>query len=218
MVVDDRAAIVQRLTDAERKSPPVYDPARELFYRVLQGDLSLEKAIIQARNLHDQTERKCATEILRGSETFLLRERRSRIGPFPTMTYRLPNGMGLNVSGVMIRHLNPERLMVLHLWKTPLSDWQLSAASAVLKSVLLDQQPQYSACELDFISVSNSNPALERRFKQYNWTKLKPLNEHELARFWRQLLAAWSEYQRRPPREIRRKHLPSLLDFARKKV
>lgn len=212
MVVDDRTAIIQSLVQAERKSPPIYEPARALFCRILEGSFNFQQAMIQARALADETERKCAVEVLQASEEFLCAERPTRVGIFPAMTHPLPNGMELSVSPILIRHFNPQRLMVLHFWRTPLSAWQLSAAGAVLRSALLRQQPQYSSCEVDFISVAVPNLATQRRFERYNWSKLRPLGPADLDRFWNQFLAAWSQYQRKGPREIKRKHMPSLFD------
>src|SRR5207302_1470167 len=105
-----------------------YEPAKELFCRVLQGDLSVTQALVQAGNLADPVERKCAADILGASKKFLLAEAPAHIGVFPTMIISIPNGMQLSVSPVRLRHLNPQRLMLLHFWQTPLSAWQLSAA------------------------------------------------------------------------------------------
>lgn len=216
MVVDDRAAIIQQLIQAERKSPPKYGPTRDLFIHVLEGNFTFEEALQQASRVDDPTERRCAIEILSASERFLRVKRAARTGRFPAMQYFIPNGMPLDVSPLWIRHLDPERLMVLHFWETPLSPRQLSAAAAVSKLSLLREFPQYSSCELDFISVPLSTSGDRRQFQGYNWTKLKPLSEEALARFWRQFLLAWSDYQRRPPREFRRKREPSLFDYARR--
>jgi hypothetical protein len=216
MVSDDRAAIVQQLIQAERKSPPIYGPTRDLFLHVLEGKFDFDDAVTQARRLTGETERKCALRVLTASEKFLRSERRAPLGPFPNMRYPLPNGMRLDISPIWTRHLNPERLMVLHFWQTPLSERQLSAAGAVLRSALHNEQQQYSACEVDFISVAQSQFGGQRRFDHYNWTKLKPLRGDELARFWRPFLLAWSDYQRRGPREIRRKRPQSLFDYARR--
>jgi hypothetical protein len=79
MVGDDQNAIVERLIQAERKSPPVYDPARELFLTVLEGKLSFERARTQAWRLFNEVERKCALQILDASENFLRGERPARI-------------------------------------------------------------------------------------------------------------------------------------------
>jgi len=212
MVVDDRAAIVQQLVQAERKSPPIYAPARDLFIEVLEGNFSFEGAFTQALRLSDVIERRCATEILSVSERYLRRESHCRVRLFPRMDYFLPNGMPLDVTPMWLRHSNPSRLMILHFWQTPLSSWQLSAAAAVIRSALLRQHPQYSACEIDFISASLSPYGPHRRFEQYNWSKLKPLGDDDLRRFWKQFLTAWSEYQHRPPREIRRTRAPGLFD------
>lgn len=216
MVVDDRAAIVQQLIQAERKSPPRYGPTRDLFLRVLEGNFSFDDAFTQSRRLADETERKCAIRVLAASENFLRCERRARVGPFPSMKYFLPNGMQLDISPIWLRHLSPERLMVLHFWEAPLSPWQLSAAAAVLRSALHYEHQQYSACEVDFISVALSPFGGQRRFDRYNWSKLKPLRDDELVRFWRHFLGAWSEYHRREPREIRRRSPEDLFDRARR--
>jgi hypothetical protein len=130
------------------------------------------------------------------------------------MSVSIPSGLRLNVSSVLFRHLDPERLMVLHFWQKPLSDWQLSAAGAVLQSALLQHQPEFANCEIDFISVPFPEFAPHRRFEHYNWTKLKPLNDNDLQRFWNQFCDAWSIYKRREPREIRRRRPPDM--FARR--
>ena len=179
MVVDDRTSMVDSLTQAERKSPSRYEPARELFCRVLQGDLSVAQAIVQARKVSDPTERTCAVDILKASERFLGADTPAHIGLFPAMLTSIPNGMKLSVSPIWLRHLNPQRLMVLHFWRTPLSAWQLGAAAAVLQAALVRHRPEYSNCELDLISVSGS----PRRFERYSWEKLKPLKEADLLDF-----------------------------------
>jgi hypothetical protein len=212
MIVDDRAAIVRNLIQAERKSPPVYGPSRDLFLSVLQGKLSFEKAVIQARRLADQTERKCAAQIIDASEQFLRHERPTIAIELPNLKYALPNGLELKIAPVWVRHYDPDRLMILHFWQAPLFQRQLSAAASVLRAALHDTKPQYSACEIDFISVAFSRFGTGRRFERYNWNQLKPLDDAELSRFWQQFLAAWSHYQRVGPREIKRKRGLSLFD------
>jgi len=212
MVVDDRALIIERLIQAERKSPPRYEPAKELFCRVLQGDLSVTQALAQARNVTDPVERKCAVDILEASKKFLFSAAPAHIGLFPSMNISIPNGMQLSVSPVRLRHLNSQRLMVLHFWQTPLSTWQLSAAGAVLRAALARNQPDYSNCELDFISVSVPGATSQRRFERYSWAKLKPLNDADLSRFWKQFCTAWSEYQSKGPRQFRRKRQSDMFD------
>jgi hypothetical protein len=212
MVGDEQGAIVQRLIQAERKSPAVYDPTRDLFLSALEGKLSFEKAMAQAWNLIDETQRKCAVQILDASEHFLRGERHARVGPLPSLEYHLPNGLPLKIKPVMLRHFSPERLMVLHFWQSPLSQWQLSAAAAVLRSAVRTQLPQLSSCEVDFISVATSPTGNRRQFQKFNWTKLKPLNQAELDRFWNRFLTAWSQYQRGGPRKIKRWKTRGLFD------
>jgi hypothetical protein len=101
--------------------------------------------------------------------------------------------------------------MVLHFWQKPLSQWQLSAAGAVLRSALLQDRPAFADCELDFISVPLLEFPPSRRFERYTWAKLKPLNANDLLRFWKQFCAAWSDYKSREPREVKRRRPPDLL-------
>ncbi|HYS47793.1 MAG TPA: hypothetical protein VEM36_03340 [Xanthobacteraceae bacterium] len=215
MVVDDGSEIVRSLIAAERKSPPVYDPARDLFCVVLEGKLSFENAMRQARALIDETERACAIEILEASEVFLRKQLPAPVGVFPSKDYHLHNGLTLDVSPLWHRRTAPERLMVLHFWRKPLSDWQLSAAGAVIRTALTYHQPQYLACELDFISVPFPEGGTRRRFDQYNWAKIKPLSDVDLKRFWKQFLAAWTVYHRKEPRVIRRRREPNMFDSLR---
>jgi hypothetical protein len=214
MVVDDRSAIIERLIQAERKSPSRYEPAKALFCRVLEGDLSVAQAIALSNSVADSVERKCAIEILEASKEFLAGRTPARVGLFPPMCVSIPNGLKLNVSPVLFRHLDPERLMVLHFWRTPLSDWQLSAAGAILRLALLQHQPKFADCGIDFISVPLPEFAPHRRFEHYSWIKLKPLNDEDLQRFWKQFCQAWSAYKSRAPREIRRRRPPDM--FARR--
>jgi hypothetical protein len=212
MVTDDRASIVQRLIQGERKSPSRYEPAKDLLCRVLQGDLTLAQAIVQARNVSEPVDRKCAVDVLRASAKFLLAEPPARVGPFPAMSISVPNGLRLAISPIWLRHLDPQRLMILHFWLTPLSARQLSAAAAVLRKALLRHRPEYLGCELDFISVSQPETASERQFVRYGWTKLDPLGDADLSRFWKQFCVAWSEYQTRGPREFRRRRQAELFE------
>jgi hypothetical protein len=212
MVVDDRAAIVRNLIQAERKSPPVYGPSRDLFLSVLQGKLSFDRAVIQARRLADATERKCAAQIIDASEQFLREERPTTAVELPDLKYTLPNGLQLKIAPVWVRNFDPERLMVLHFWQAPLFQRQLGVAATVLRTALNEMQPQYSSCEIDFISVAFSQFGSKRRFERYNWAKLKPLGSDETQRFWLQFLAAWSQYHGLGSREIRRRRATGLFD------
>jgi hypothetical protein len=212
MVVDDRSAIVRDLQNAERKSPPVYDPARALFRRVLQGDLSFARAVDQARKISDATEKRCAVEVLDASQQYLTSQPMGPVGSFPPMQFPLPNKMNLSIAPVLLRHLKPERLMVLHFWRAPLSRRQLAAAGAILKEALRRHQPNYCAHELDFVSVAVPEERSERRFQLYDWEKLKPLPAPDLLHFLTQLCSGWADYQRRGPREFRRKREPSMFD------
>jgi hypothetical protein len=211
MVVDDRASIINSLTQAERKSPPKYGPARDLFRRILQGDLSFADALRQAHNVVDPTHRACAVDVLEASSRFLRSETPARVGEFPTMDFSISTDMTLVVAPVWLRHLNPHRLMALHFWRKPLTARQLGAAAAVLRTALLLHHPEYVGCGLDFISVSHHEGTSGRQFQRYDWASLKPLDEVQLRRFWRQFCEAWSEYQKRAPRTFTRRHQPGFL-------
>lgn len=212
MVSDDRMAIIRNLIRAERKSPPYYEPARNLFRCVLEGKLSLKQVKEQARRLLDDHERHCAVDILSASSEFLRTEPKSRVGLFPAMSINLSNELALGIFPVWIRHLSPERLMILHFWQTPLSERQLSAAAAVLRTALNAHQPDYLASELDFVSVALPLNGSVRRFERYGWVRIKPLNDGELQRFWKPFCDAWFEYQSRGLRQIRRRRDPGLFD------
>jgi hypothetical protein len=168
MVVDDRSEIIRNLVGAERKSPPVYDPSRDHFCAVLEGKLSFDQAMGQARVLTDETERGCAIAILEASEDFLRKQPPAAIDAFPPMNYRLPNGLALTVSPLWHRRTTPGRLMILHFWQVPLTPWQLSAAGAVIRATIAKYQPQYLSSELDFISISVPAGRTRRQFERYN--------------------------------------------------
>lgn len=212
MVVDDQSMIVQKLREAERKAPPIYASTRDLFLTVLSGRLSFHDATVQARRIVDQTERRCAVQVIDASEQFLREERPAHIAPLQKLEYALPNGLILKVLPVWLREASPDRLLILHFWQTPLSQWQLGAAASVLRGAIASRYPQYSACEIDFISVAFSQMGQGRRFERYNWMRLKPLSISEIDRFWKQFLAGWSRYQRQGPREIARRWKGGLFD------
>lgn len=213
MVVDDQSLIIQDLKDAERKSPSVYGPAREMFCRVLDGSLSFEKALSHARTLSDQTEKKCAVEILLASKRFLTSAANSRIGYLPAMEVSIFEGPILKISSVYLRHLEPKRLMILHFWQKPLLSRQLGAAASILKIAMEKYNSEWINYEIDFISVAIPSPGAQRQFKTYDWKQLKPLNDSELRKFWKLLVTAWNKYQKLSPRSyvIRRKK-PDLFD------
>lgn len=210
MVVDDRTAIVKSLTWAERKSPPKYMPARDLFCTALSGKFTFESALKQAANLSGD-EKSCAIDVLKASKDFLVQEPRRRIGTFQSMQIELPNGLDLNISPVFLRHFERPRLMVLHFWKRPLLPRQLSAAGTALQRALIENRFDPSNYELDFISVSQLENAIQRQFRIYNWKTIKPLSDKELTRFWKLLVDAWSDYKQRPPRRIKRRNDDRLL-------
>jgi hypothetical protein len=213
MVGDDQEHMIRQLTSAERPSPPVYNPARDLFIRVLQGDFSIQRALAETKRLHDETERKCAHDVLVASESFLAREPPAKVGRLDSMEVRLPNGMQLVVSPVWIRHLVPQpRLMILHFWQRPLSDWQLSAAAAILVAAMKRDNPACLSLDIDFLSVAIPDYSAGRRLRVYDWYTLKPLDDEGLSRFFDRLCEAWAAYQRREPRVIKSRHNRSLLD------
>lgn len=203
MATKTRAEIVRELERAERPSPPKYDLARQLFRRVLEGGLSFKDAIRQAQLAPDETIRKCAIDILQHSEKFLCNESPARVGQITGLSMVLRNGTEIDVSPVWVRHLRPERVMVLHFWLTPLSPRQLSAAAAVLEAGLVRCHPRLQKCEIDFITVSKPELASGRRFQKYNWSKLQPLDDDALTSFFEPLCKAWSDYKKRGPRKIR---------------
>lgn len=212
MVVDDQRLIVQDLIQAERKSPSVYEPARALFRRILQSDLSFDQALDQARKLLDQVERKCAIEILRASKEFLTKEVKGPIGDFPKMSTVIPGDLTLNITQILVRHLKPDRLMILHFWRDSLSPRQLSAAAAILKDTIKKAEPEFASHELDFITVSAPGNKSSRLLKRYNWQTLKPLKQPELVKFWKPFCAAWQQYQRLPPRRVVKRKERDLFD------
>jgi len=212
MVGDDRSRTIQGLVRAEHKSPPRYDLARDLFLDVLRGNFTIESAFSQAQSLPLEIERKCAEEILNTSKSFLSNEPVGRIGLLSPMAIPLPNGMELAVSPVWIRHLSQPRLMVLHFWRQPLSQWQLSAAAAILISAVKRDEPECRYLDLDFISVAVPDHSPERRFRRYDWYTVKPLEDEDLHRFLGRLCDAWKEYHNRGPRVIKPRRERDLFD------
>jgi hypothetical protein len=212
MVVDDQSAIIKSLTHAERKSPPKYAPTRDLFFRVLKGDLSFSQALKQASLLPDQVQKECAVEVLEAAKDFLRDAPKGVVTEFPLMQVQIPNELALDVSPVWLQHLDPKKLLVLHFWRRPLADRQRSAAATILRRALLQQQPFFSGCELDFVSVSVPTNGSSRKLRLYDWKGLKPLDERDLVRFWQPLVEAWSKYQSREPRRFRRRGERGLFD------
>ncbi|MBN9050691.1 MAG: hypothetical protein J0H78_14610 [Rhizobiales bacterium] len=203
MVFDDREKTIDLLFKAEKPSPPVYEPARRLFCSVLSGDLSWERAIEEAERL-DGRERGCAVDVLNHSRDFLLKQPRSRVSKIGLST-TIPNGMKLRIAPIWVRELPQPRLLVLYFWMKPLNDHQVSAVAAILRMALLDRQKEFKSYDLDFVSVSMEEKANTRRFSCLDWKRAHPLDEGDLMRFWARFVAAWDEYQRRPPRVRRRK-------------
>lgn len=211
MVVDDRAAIVRELVQAERTSPSCYQPARDLFLSILKGEFSHEKALEQAKYLTDAVEARCAVAVLTVAADFLKSQSPSHLLrlEFPLAT--LPTGMALKVGPVWVRHWQAEeRLLVLHLWQSPLTQRQLGAAGRLVRDAVYARHPRYATSEIDFISVATPDLASGRRFHCYGWEALKVLNDAENLRFWRQFGEAWDVYLRRGPRIVKSRRSPDL--------
>jgi len=213
MVGDDPAYTIQQLERAEQKSPPVYDPTRALFVASLEGKFTHQEALAQAERLPDETERKCARDVLRASKSFLVEETPARVGRLEPMSLCLPNGMPLSVSPLWLRHLPQKRLMVMHFWQKPLSLWQLSAAAGILITAMQQDKPLLASLEIDFISVAQPEDRLKRQFQRLGWTDLDPLYGDELQRFLRRFCDAWEKYKKRGPRLIPLRYMqPNFLD------
>lgn len=210
MVSDDKASIIQKLRDSERKSPSVYEPTRDLVLAILEGKLDFAAAMLQAWRIADETEKKCATQVLGALQDFLTRQRPAHIAPLRKLEFLLPNGLLLNIAPIWIRQSNPDRLMVLHFWQTAFTEQQLSAAAAVLRHAIRGHD--YESSEIDFISVPYLEIAKRRRAEIYTWTRLRPLTAEQLQRFWERFIGAWNEYQREGRRTIKTRPLKSLFD------
>jgi hypothetical protein len=210
MVSDDLTFTIQRLKEAEQPPPAIYEPTRDLFLTILQGKLRFDDAWKQASRIPYPTERKCACQVLDVARDFFADQLPARIYPLKGLRYSLPNGLPLQISPIWIRETSPNRLLILHFWQTPFSDWQRSAMASVLREAL--EGSENAPSEIDFISVPFSDRANRRQFEVYNWKRLKPLSDIELKRFWKAFLDAWAEYQRRGPREIKIKRRKTLFD------
>lgn len=210
MVGDDTTRIVHSLTQAERKSPSRYEPARAMFLSVLEGKLSYDATLTQARRLADKVERECALQILHASKSFLEKERPAPITPLPNSYYTLPNKLPLLVRPLWVRNFSQPRLLVMHFWRSPLTQRQLSAAATIIQSVIADNFPSYTGCEIDFLATPFVETRNSRDFQRNGWQRLRPLNEVELGRFWKQFSLAWDIYKKREPRIIRRKRKDDL--------
>jgi hypothetical protein len=217
MVGDDQADTVRQLVHAERKSPPFNEPARQLFLSVLEGKFTYQGALAQAKQLSDQIERKCARVILEASKKFLAEQPAAHVGRLQPMGILLPKGLELGVSPVWLRHLLPKRLLILHFWQEPLSNWQRSAAAGILMAAMERHNPVLTRLEIDFISISE--PAFSagrhlnagRRLKEYGWHNLDRLDGDDLRRFLDRFCDAWDKYKRLPPREIRQRNKQAAL-------
>jgi hypothetical protein len=196
---------VQQLKNAERPSPELYGQARDFFDKILEGNFSFEFALSQLRTIPDAVERKCAEDVLRASKHFLIAQTPAPVGKLPRMWFELPNGLRMPVSSVRIRQFQEPRLMVLYLWKKPLSSWQLSAVAAILQSCLDRVQPHLSFSRIEFISVAEEGNPSQRRLHSYNWEALQPLSEDGLQHFLQRFCKAWRIYQSLPPRERKRR-------------
>ncbi len=203
MVCDDVQQIVNDLIHAERKSPKKYHLARDLFLGVLEGDFSFADAVAQARLFGDGTVRKCTLEVLDASRSFLTNGSRSDVTPLDRLWLPLPNGKELLVSPVWLCHSNPHRLLVLHFWLKPLSDWQIKAALAILVEAMKRDNHECLTLDIDFISVARPEHSARRQFQLYDWYKLRPLDEGELDDFLQRLCAGWQKYRSRALREVK---------------
>ena len=208
MVVDNRAEIVKGFTRAERKSPSVYDSARELFFSVLRRQFTFEMALDQARLISDKVKRDCAVQVLEACKTFLRDTEGTEIGQLEPLYIDLPNGLVLPVSPVWVRHFAPERLLVLHLWRAPLTDRQVRALKAVLIKALLKAKSRHVLSEIDVFSVAMPDNATSRKSRLYTSEKYPALDNDDFERFVHELCEAWTEYQRQPVRKLSQKKLP----------
>jgi hypothetical protein len=210
MVSYDQEQIIRRLVSAERQSPSVYRPARQLFLSVLEGAFSFEYAYRQAGLLKDPIERKCAIGVIGAARKFLVGFTPTRITRLPTMPISLEGGMKLDVTSIFLLHTSPRRLMCLHVWETPLSEFQLSGAGGILRRAIANHVPELIGCELEFISIPLREGRGTRRLIRLDWYRLRPFEDKQLQRFLALLQQAWEEYQRRGPRKFRRRSSPDL--------
>src|SRR6185312_11883670 len=78
-IVDDFEASLSNLRKLERPPPNIYEPTRQIWLKVLMGQFSVDQAFAEASRLHDDTERRCAVDVLTASRHVLTEEPRARI-------------------------------------------------------------------------------------------------------------------------------------------
>ncbi|MBG7613811.1 hypothetical protein IWC96_00765 [Brevundimonas sp. BAL450] len=211
MVEDDGRETVKGLVAAERKSPPRYDAARQLFLSVLEGRMTLAQAQSYASGLPDPIDRRCAEGVMGAGAIFLKEAIVSPIGQLPPLTFPVRADLTLKISPIRVRQLEEPRLLLLHLWDRPLNERQIRAALAILKRGLLEQAPDYAYCDVDFVILSTQPLSAHRSCRVYEWPTLPAMKQEELNQFLEMLTTAWDEYQRKGPRLIKRRHQPRLL-------
>ena len=211
MVEDDQRDIVKRLIAAEKKSPPRYDAARQLFLSVIEGQIDHERAELFANTISDPIDRRCAQDVLKAATNYLRSATSSPVGQLSPMRFEIRPDLSLGVAPIRVRQLEEPRVLLLHVWDRPLSDRQVRAAISILKRTLADQAPEYAYRDLEFVTVSTPPLSAQRSCKVYGWKTLPHMEDDELSRFLLALSDAWQTYRSIGPRPVRRRGPPRLL-------
>lgn len=208
----DKNEIITGLRRSERKPPPIYDSTRDFILLILEGKLNYDLAIKQAKNIPDETERRCALDVLRVTKEFLEKEQKGKLSPLEGMFIEFSDDSTIPISQLYVRILgNEQRLFYLCPWEKPLNETQLSVAGGIIRRAIPNFYPQYADCEIDFVSTHMDQIANKRTIRISNWSKITPLDSPQLDNVLSALRIAWREYRALPPRTIIRNRPRDLL-------
>ncbi|MDB5411028.1 MAG: hypothetical protein JWL84_5940 [Rhodospirillales bacterium] len=217
LVAPTREGTLRNIRRMARGTPPaLYRPAIEIVLTVLRGAGHVwtpaegyEWAKAQVKTIPDDDKRKCASEVVRALKPYLTTTAPQWIRPLSIEYYQAGPDLQIPVklSGLMAidgRFV----VLVLHLWRKPLSIEQRQAAVAIVQN-RLHQRPELADAELHFIDISVPQGHLDRQYRLATWETLTVMADDQLKTFTDRFYGAWTDYQANPEPKPQRKPRPS---------
>jgi hypothetical protein len=217
LVAPSREGTLRNIRRMARGTPPaLYRPAIEIVLSVLRGvghlwtpEGGYEWAKKQVNTIPDDDKRRCAGEVVRALKPYLTTTAPQWIRPLSIEYYQAGPDLQIPVklSGLMAidgRFV----VLVLHLWRKPLSIEQRQAAVAILQN-RLRQRPELVDAELHFLDISIPQGHVDRQYRLATWDTLTAMPDTQLKAFTDRFYGAWSDYQADPEPKPQRKPRPS---------
>ncbi|HEY2356597.1 MAG TPA: hypothetical protein VGH86_04045 [Phenylobacterium sp.] len=222
LVAPTHVGTLRNIRNMARGAPPaLYRTAVEIVLATLRGralgwgpDEAVTWAKSQAAAITDDDKRKCAEDVVHLLRPYFRAVRPAWVQPLSIEYYQAGPGLQIPVKLSALMSVDDRFVvLVLHLWRKPLSLEQRHAAAAILHN-RLQQRPELENAEMHLVDISVPEGHTDRQYRLGTWENSQMMPPEELKVFTDRFYVAWQAYladpEPKPPRKPRSSSTPDL--------